>query len=52
MLNIMVKQHFTNDQYQDLVDPVTLEYEMKTVNSIFFEVDGACSPGSSKTEVL
>jgi DNA polymerase epsilon subunit 1 len=44
MLNIMVKQHFTNDQYQDLVDPVTLEYETKTVNSIFFEVDGTCSP--------
>eukprot|EP00043_Microstomoeca_roanoka_P015073 m.150253 g.150253 ORF g.150253 m.150253 type:complete len:2376 (-) comp16169_c0_seq1:102-7229(-) len=40
MLNMMVKEHFTNDQYQDLINPETLEYETKVVNSIFFEVDG------------
>ena len=40
MLNMMVKEHFTNDQYQDLVDPAKLEYDTKVVNSIFFEVDG------------
>eukprot|EP00049_Salpingoeca_infusionum_P023474 m.12318 g.12318 ORF g.12318 m.12318 type:complete len:2363 (-) comp5819_c0_seq1:202-7290(-) len=40
MLNIMVKDHFTNDQYQELVNPETLEYETKSVNSIMFEVDG------------
>uniref|UniRef100_A0A4W5MAK6 DNA polymerase epsilon catalytic subunit n=1 Tax=Hucho hucho TaxID=62062 RepID=A0A4W5MAK6_9TELE len=40
MLNIMVKEGFTNDQYQELVDPASLTYETRAENSIFFEVDG------------
>lgn len=40
ILNLMVKEHFTNDQYHDLVDPKTLEYSTHSENSIFFEVDG------------
>ncbi|KAJ8415285.1 hypothetical protein AAFF_G00422650 [Aldrovandia affinis] len=40
MLNIMVKEGFTNHQYQELVDPATLTYETRSENSIFFEVDG------------
>ncbi|KAJ8035463.1 DNA polymerase epsilon catalytic subunit A [Holothuria leucospilota] len=40
MLNIMVYDHYTNDQYQELVDPSKLEYSVRSENSIFFEVDG------------
>ena len=40
MLNVMVKDNFTNDQYQELVDPDDLVYEQRSKNSIFFEVDG------------
>lgn len=40
VLNAMVKEHFTNDQYHNLVNSETLEYEQKSENSIFFEVDG------------
>ncbi|XP_053408498.1 DNA polymerase epsilon catalytic subunit A-like [Mercenaria mercenaria] len=40
MLNVMVKDFFTNDQYQELVDPATMEYKVRSENSIFFEVDG------------
>jgi DNA polymerase epsilon subunit 1 len=40
MLNIMVGDNFTNDQYQTLVNPETLEYKTTRENSIFFEVDG------------
>ncbi|KAI5747107.1 hypothetical protein M8J77_011093 [Diaphorina citri] len=40
VLNSMVKQHFSNDQYHTLVDPATLKYEKHSENSIFFEVDG------------
>ncbi|XP_077998858.1 DNA polymerase epsilon catalytic subunit A-like [Glandiceps talaboti] len=40
MLNIMVKDFFTNDQYQELVDPANLTYLQRNENSIFFEVDG------------
>lgn len=40
VLNIMVKEEFTNAQYHDLIDPATLDYEIKNENSIFFEVDG------------
>ena len=36
----MFKDFFTNDQYQELVDPVTMEYKVRSENSIFFEVDG------------
>lgn len=31
---------FTNDQYQELVDPVNMQYKVRSENSIFFEVDG------------
>jgi DNA polymerase epsilon subunit 1 len=40
VLNHMVNREFTNDQYQTLVDPVRKRYEIKSENSIFFEVDG------------
>lgn len=40
MLNIMVKEGFTNDQYHELVDPGSLTYNIRAENSIFFEVDG------------
>uniref|UniRef100_A0A4W3JDP1 DNA polymerase epsilon catalytic subunit n=1 Tax=Callorhinchus milii TaxID=7868 RepID=A0A4W3JDP1_CALMI len=40
MLNILVKERFTNEQYQELVDPATLTYIARSENSIFFEVDG------------
>ncbi|XP_060805157.1 DNA polymerase epsilon catalytic subunit 1 [Amyelois transitella] len=40
VLNSMVKDHFTNDQYFELVDPETKKYEQRSENSIFFEVDG------------
>lgn len=40
MLNVMVQDHFTNEQYQELVDPENLVYEQRRENSIFFEVDG------------
>ncbi|RXM93467.1 DNA polymerase epsilon catalytic subunit A, partial [Acipenser ruthenus] len=40
MLNIMVKEGFTNHQYQELKDPTSLTYETRSENSIFFEVDG------------
>ncbi|XP_048448853.1 DNA polymerase epsilon catalytic subunit A-like, partial [Rhincodon typus] len=40
MLNILVKERFTNEQYQELVDPASLTYVTRLENSIFFEVDG------------
>ncbi|CAB4027313.1 DNA polymerase epsilon catalytic subunit A, partial [Paramuricea clavata] len=40
MLNIMVKNYFTNDQYQELVDREDIRYTIRSENSIFFEVDG------------
>ena len=40
MLNLMVQDYFTNDQYEELVDPDELVYEQRRENSIFFEVDG------------
>uniref|UniRef100_A0A8C9JJA6 DNA polymerase epsilon catalytic subunit n=1 Tax=Panthera tigris altaica TaxID=74533 RepID=A0A8C9JJA6_PANTA len=40
MLNIMVKEGFTNDQYQELTEPASLTYVTRSENSIFFEVDG------------
>ncbi|KAM9811154.1 DNA polymerase epsilon catalytic subunit A [Neosynchiropus ocellatus] len=40
MLNIMVKEGFTNEQYHELVDPASLTYHTRSENSIFFEVDG------------
>eukprot|EP00112_Aurelia_sp_Birch-Aquarium-sp1_P000107 Seg1008.10 transcript_id=Seg1008.10/GoldUCD/mRNA.D3Y31 product="DNA polymerase epsilon catalytic subunit A" protein_id=Seg1008.10/GoldUCD/D3Y31 len=40
MLNYMVKKFFTNDQYHELTDPEKAKYEVRSENSIFFEVDG------------
>ena len=40
MLNIMVQESFTNDQYQILQDDENLTYDIRVENSIFFEVDG------------
>ena len=40
MLNHLVHAQFTNDQYQELVDPESFEYRKRSENSIFFEVDG------------
>lgn len=40
MLNYLVHEKFTNHQYQTLVDSARYKYEMKSDNSIFFEVDG------------
>lgn len=40
MLNYKVHQQFTNDQYQELVDPLKHKYKTHNENSIFFEVDG------------
>eukprot|EP01135_Chromosphaera_perkinsii_P002657 Nk52_evm25s226 gene=Nk52_evmTU25s226 len=40
MLNIGVSDNHTNHQYQNLVDPETLQYSQHSENSIFFEVDG------------
>jgi DNA polymerase epsilon subunit 1 len=40
MLNHLVHAEFTNDQYQELLDPATNEYTVRSENSIFFEVDG------------
>ena len=34
------QDHYTNDQYQELVDPANLAYAERSENSIFFEVDG------------
>jgi len=44
VLNTMVKDHFTNDQYHSLEKPAAdgqkPEYSINSENSIFFEVDG------------
>ncbi|KAF8566604.1 hypothetical protein P879_05659 [Paragonimus westermani] len=40
VLNIMVQDLFTNEQYHELVDPSTMTYKVRSENSIFFEVDG------------
>lgn len=40
MLNVMVAQHNTNDQYQTLVDAARGTYETSSQMSIEFEVDG------------
>ena len=37
---VVFQDHFTNDQYHELVDPEELKYEVRNENSIFFEVDG------------
>lgn len=38
MLNELVKDKFTNDQYHNLLEDGT--YKISNENSIFFEVDG------------
>ncbi|XP_015122503.1 DNA polymerase epsilon catalytic subunit A isoform X1 [Diachasma alloeum] len=40
VLNFMVKDEFTNNQYHELVDKESGMYEVRQENSIFFEVDG------------
>lgn len=47
VLNTMVKDHFTNEQYHELIKPKDPsnpdsepEYKIRDENSIFFEVDG------------
>ncbi|KAK2153411.1 hypothetical protein LSH36_298g04118 [Paralvinella palmiformis] len=40
MLNAMVKDYYTNDQYHEFIDAKTLHYDIRSENSIFFEVDG------------
>lgn len=40
VLNIMVQDNNTNDQYHELVDAEGLKYDVRKENSIFFEVDG------------
>ena len=40
VLNIMVQDNNTNDQYHELVDAENLKYDVRKENSIFFEVDG------------
>jgi len=40
MLNHLVHDNYTNHQYQTLVNENTYEYQTKSENSIFFEVDG------------
>ncbi|NXP78258.1 DPOE1 polymerase, partial [Ramphastos sulfuratus] len=40
MLNMLVKEGFTNEQYQELQDAASLSYVTRSENSIFFEVDG------------
>ena len=40
MLNADVHDHFTNHQYQTLIDSEKLTYESRSECSIFFEVDG------------
>ena len=41
LFNADVAANFTNDQYQDLIDRNTFEYEEKSECSILFEVDGS-----------
>ena len=36
----LYQDFFTNDQYQELVDPNNMTYTVRSENSIFFEVDG------------
>ena len=38
ILNVMVKDEYTNHQYHDLMDEKSLQYKVRSENSIFFEV--------------
>ena len=39
-MHFPLQDFFTNDQYQELVDPAKMTYTVRSENSIFFEVDG------------
>ena len=34
------QESYTNDQYHELVNPSSLQFDVRSENSIFFEVDG------------
>lgn len=36
----MFQDHFTNHAYHELVDKENVKYEIRSENTIFFEVDG------------
>ena len=38
--SLLLQDSYTNDQYQELTDPQSLTYTVRSENSIFFEVDG------------
>ncbi|CAM4930738.1 unnamed protein product [Rotaria socialis] len=40
LLNLIIKDYYTNDQYHELVDKEKHQYEIRDENSIFFEIDG------------
>ncbi|CAH8602892.1 unnamed protein product [Dicrocoelium dendriticum] len=40
ILNMLVQDLFTNDQYHELINPANMTYRVRSENSIFFEVDG------------
>jgi len=40
LLNLIIKDHYTNDQYHELVDKDKHAYDIRSENSIFFEIDG------------
>jgi DNA polymerase epsilon subunit 1 len=40
LLNLLIKDHYTNDQYHELIDKEKHQYEIRSENSIFFEIDG------------
>ena len=40
LVSCCFQDFFTNDQYQELVDPNSMSYTVRSENSIFFEVDG------------
>jgi DNA polymerase epsilon subunit 1 len=37
---LLFQEHYTNAQYHELVEPAAHRYEVRSENSIFFEVDG------------
>lgn len=39
LLNVL-QDYYTNDQYHEFIDAKTLHYDIRSENSIFFEVDG------------
>lgn len=47
MLNVMVAENNTNEQYATLLDPATRQYKTSSEMSIEFEVDGPYKVWSS-----